>query len=191
MVWRKDDSNERLAAHAVVFTSCMSVDVKELHHQEKLNIASWAQPYSILTGPPLYPSLEYVTTICSLCHHCTNHWIQAGQHTPLGPENWRIALSKLTGLCSNIHMVSTQGEQHSASCTILLNGHLLSTRAVCCFPTNPWIMIDVADLLYKKKECVSKWKAHRDEAWEVWDGMIIVGCKKMTCVAAVEGWWAG
>lgn len=48
-------------------------------------IASCTQPYSKLTERPFYPSLEYVTTICSSCHHCTNHWIQAGQHTR--PEN--------------------------------------------------------------------------------------------------------
>lgn len=66
-------TNATPAAHTVVFTSCMSVDFKKLHRQEELNIASCTQPYSILTGPPLYPSLEYVTTICSSCHHCTNH----------------------------------------------------------------------------------------------------------------------
>lgn len=146
MVWRKDDSDAALAAHAVVLTSCMSVD-----------IASCTQPYSILIGPPLYPSLEYVTTICSSCHHCTNHWIQAGQHTPLAPEN-----SKLTGLCFNIHMVSTQGERHSASCTILLYGPLLSTRAVRWFPTNPWITIDVADLLNRKKKSVFQSEKHTE-----------------------------
>lgn len=101
-----------------------------------------------------------LTTVCSSGHHCTNQWITSRPTHTFGPRKlWRIAL---TGLCFKIHMVSTQREWHSASCTILLYGPRLSTRAVRCFPTNPWITINVADPLKGKKRVVFQSDKHTE-----------------------------